>query len=112
MAWDDLTTRDWRRIYHGERSNLKMLDDFVKINGFNRMHSACLDSNVRRTLETGRHSYHRWHDMNNAPPELDHAKFFKNTKTGVCCLTYNPYFDADEIQEKVKTWAEKKRIGS
>lgn len=107
MAWNKTKGIELRRcIYHGNKSDFTMLEAFLKANNFDRMHTWGGGDQVETVLKSGTFasSKRRFVDEKN-PPYIDHAKYFKSTVTGICCLTYNPYYDADHIKPEVIAWA-------
>jgi len=103
MSWEKTDT-NLEHIYHHPDSDMDMLRRFLNANGFNRMHSYQAGMNVTRVLSSGGF-YGMSSYISDDPPYLDHKQYFKNSSTGLCCLTYNPYQYADEIRAEVEQWA-------
>lgn len=107
--WFNTTEKNIQRIFHRNNSRFDMLRRLIEVNGFNKMaffHG--YDDNVPTIIKHGKQSsrYNPVRDKARAPYQ-DHSTYFKNTKTGVCCLIYAPYYNADDIRKEVEEWAEK-----
>ena len=85
MSWEKTDT-NLEHIYHHPDSDMDMLRRFVNANGFNRMHSYQAGMNVTRVLSSGGF-YGMSSYISDDPPYLDHKQYFKNSSTGLCCLT-------------------------
>lgn len=106
MAWDKISKKSIRQhIYSSSCSNFEMLYKFINANGFDRMHDYQQGIRLVNVFENGGF-YGRCTYRAVAPPYLDHSKFFKNSRTGVCCLTYNPYKLAEEIRTEIQRWTQ------
>ncbi len=103
MAWERTDANYIKNIYHSSESNMDMLRRFIEANGFDRMHDYQPGANIKKVLLSG--GFYGRYSSENDPPYHDHKQYFKNTKTGLCCLTYNPYEQADKIRAKIKKWA-------
>lgn len=107
--WETITSEKIRCLYHGSNSDFEMLEQFIKVNGFNKLHLFSVTPDIKAVLKSG--GFHRslcdkWGVRDeDIPPYKDHAAYFKNTKDKVCCLTYNPYYPADKIRLEVEQWA-------
>lgn len=107
--WFDTTEQNIQRIYHRDNSRFDMLRRSIEVNGFNKMAFFCGDDiNIPTIIKHGKHfpQYNPVRDKARAPYQ-DHTTYYKNTKTGVCCLTYAPYYNAEDIRKEVEEWAEK-----
>lgn len=113
-------TADLSTIYHGKNSVLEWLEEFCKVNEFTTRAQECggeVYHNVAKVIRTGMISYYSGRTYEQ-PPYIDHANYFKNPKTGLVCLTYNPYQSAktletshpespfDDRRKSVYEWAE------
>jgi len=110
VSWEKTDNKSIQGIYHDKNlSDMVMLRRFVEINGFDRMHSYHDGLDIQSILKTGGF-YGREYTPKNRPPHIDHPKLFKNTSTGLCCLTYNPYKNADRIRSEIELWASAHRL--
>ena len=105
MTWRETTLNNLKTIYSGEYSDFSLLEEFVRRNGFNRMSTSVPDYGVADIIRKGG-DYGRYDKKQyDKPPYIDHKCFFKNTKTGITCLTYNPYYEVGDIKNDVEKWA-------
>ena len=112
MSWVKTENESLEAIYHHKGyADMTMLRRFVDANGFNRMHGYQSGENIHSILKNGGF-YGRVFSHDNNPPYVDHTQFFKNSMTGVCCLTYNPYKNADVIRDEVVQWAVANGLGA
>ena len=107
MAWFKTTPTEIRGIYHSDQSDFERLEAFIKANGFNRMHGWNTGDKVEKIIRSGSLVSNGRFECTypKKPPYIDHPRYFKNTQTKVCCLTYSPYYDADDIREEISEWA-------
>ncbi len=82
--------------------NVDVLKGFCELNGFTKLTGVTRHYNPLKVLQTGKMTF--TFDIFEVP-YLDHARYFKNTKTGVCCLVYHPYQKVSSIQNIVGEWA-------
>lgn len=104
--WYLTTEENLRRLYRHPESDYKMLCQFVKDNGFDRMMPSHY-GNCTTVIKYGRISSQSDIGKNNLAPYQDHCVFFKSTERGITCLTYSPYQDAKNIRRTVENWAKK-----
>ena len=104
MSWINTTEINLFNIYHGEFSDFNILKKFINDNGFNKMNYYLYHRPVKEVLTAGGFYASATHDNRCRPPYIDHARYFKNTKTGTCCLTFNPYQTVEAIREEVDYW--------
>lgn len=83
------------------------LKKFCELNGFTKLTGVTRNYNPLKVLQTGKMIF--TFDIFEVP-YLDHARYFKNTKTGFCCLVYHPYQKVHWIQNTVEGWAHAHRL--
>jgi hypothetical protein len=99
---------DWQS--KKEMTDINMLNEFIKLNNFTKYISFCNESrSLKRLFETGIDTYEK-NNTYELPPKLDHSFIFKNTRDGICCLVYQPYFEDTDIRAEVKDWANKHEL--
>ena len=102
--WYRLSEYAINHFHEGKQFNPDMFKDFVRANKFN-MATFSSPIDYAKLLKDGRfpksYSCLEW----NSPPYIDHARIFKSTKTGVMCLTYQPYKEAVENRFNIEQWA-------
>lgn len=109
---------NWRRVeefikYH--RTSLRSsspdkLNEFVELNGFNRVATPRDCERLKRVFETGRIDVGYYDMRPDRPPYQDHAILFKNTKTGLMCMVFHPYRDPETIRSEIEAWAEEREL--
>ncbi len=104
MAWTTINRNFMKHINSCEYSDRKLLLDFINANGFSKMTECDVNWNVKWVLVQGGYigSYNPY---GTAPPFIDHSQYFKNTDTGVCCLTYNTYKNVDTVRDALVKWS-------
>lgn len=104
MSWEKIDAVHIRGVFCPGYSDMDILNRFVSVNEFDTIHSYWQGYAIKNVLAKGAFSGMP-SDKKNDPPHLDHSKLFKSSKTGVCCLTYNPYESAESIRSEIEQWA-------
>ena len=102
--WYRLTDDRINHFHEGKQFNPDMLKAFVRANGFD-MTTFSWPKDYAKLLRDGRFPHHYRNIEQNMPPYLDHARIFKNTDTGLMCITYQPYKEACENISTIEQWA-------
>lgn len=102
--WYQLTPDNIKRFHGTDKFDPEMFRSFVEVNGFTR-YTQPGDQDWKRFLKHGRDTYGFPHLITECPPEMDHARAFKNTLTNTICLTYQPYNDTDDTRSVAVRWA-------
>lgn len=109
MSWTTINKNIMNHIYSCEYSDKEILLRFINANGFTKMTECDVNWNVKKVLTEG--GYIGFIDTyGTEPPFIDHSQYFKNPKTGVCCLTYNPYEKTEKVREALVEWASKYKL--
>lgn len=104
MAWTTINRNFMKHINSCEHSNKELLLDFINANGFSKMTECDVHWNVKWLLVQGGY-IGSYNPLGTAPPYIDHSQYFKNTDTGVCCLTYNTYEKIDTVRAALAKWS-------
>jgi len=102
--WHKLTDQSIKNFHDSKYFNEELLRDFISANGFTRYSFFSTERDYKKYLESGRATCGYRHEPE-ALPYVDHARSFKDTKSGKVCITYQPYQNPSDIEAEVKHWA-------
>lgn len=100
--WIEINEDNLKRLASTGFSDYKTLKEFVVLNGFDEMCNVRAEDPAA-TIRTGEHKASFIIGMDGM--EFDHPCYFRNSKDGRICLTYNPYGLLFEVRRKAEAWA-------
>ena len=105
MRWNKLGS--YRSYLRGlMQADVPLFDRWARITGAD-LYTLENPNDVIRYLQCGGHGYHFNPER---PPHTDHARLFKNSRSGNVWFVSQPYDRAHEIREEVTAWAEERDL--